>query len=450
MISPSKGKKSFFRKKRKKNLNFQSTTLATLRYVPLMASSAIFFSFFLGLSLHVSADKPSDICPVRVCHPHGPEIRFPFRVRDFHPERCGYPGFDLSCNIRGQAILQLPNLQYFVVDLINYEQQYVVLKEPSSCLAKRLQNLTLSSSPFLAEEYGSYTFASCIEDLSLEPGIERVDCLSDQRNNVLYSSTGNFYASWYFSVFKCQNWTVSVPVSSQYPTNITERVVLRWDLWDCGGCEKSGGRCGLKIAAGSDVGCFGRHGACLDSLLPPEIYVINPLERDSKRPQWRRWQLPRPNDNTCAICLSEYQPKETLRTIPACGHYFHAQCIDRWLRRNASCPLCRGHKGEVLSSEPGIEQVNCLSDQRNNMLFSSTGNFYAFRGINPDHRVSEKSGGRCGLKGSAGSDVGCFGSHGWPFYTFCFHLTVQSNSNLYLDDGTTKKFTSAKISLPHF
>ncbi|XP_030549660.1 putative RING-H2 finger protein ATL21A [Rhodamnia argentea] len=375
-----------------------------------MASSAIFFSFFLGLSLHVSADKPSDICPVRVCHPHGPEIRFPFRVRDFHPERCGYPGFDLSCNIRGQAILQLPNLQYFVVDLINYEQQYVVLKEPTNCLAKRLQNLTLSRSPFLAEEYGSYTFASCIEDLSSEPGIERVDCVSDQRNNVLYSSTSNFYASWYFSVFKCRNWTVSVPVSSQYPTNITERVVLRWDLSDCGGCEKSGGRCGLKVSAGSDVRCFGKHGflqhakfwilsgvilpfvACMSCIAcylsshsplsshrgrrghPPNIedgennvvdisFPSSPSRETRSAPNGVAGidlatiesypkiqvdddgQVPRPNDDTCAICLSEYQPKETLRTIPACGHYFHAQCIDQWLRRNASCPLCRDHKG---------------------------------------------------------------------------------------------------------
>lgn len=46
-------------------------------------------------------------------------------------------------------------------------------------------------------------------------------------------------------------------------------------------------------------------------------------------------------DNTCPICLGEYRPKETLRTIPQCNHYFHANCIDEWLRRNATCPLCR-------------------------------------------------------------------------------------------------------------
>ena len=51
-------------------------------------------------------------------------------------------------------------------------------------------------------------------------------------------------------------------------------------------------------------------------------------------------QLPKPTDNICPICLIEYQAKEILRTIPSCLHYFHADCIDEWLKRNATCPLC--------------------------------------------------------------------------------------------------------------
>lgn len=52
-------------------------------------------------------------------------------------------------------------------------------------------------------------------------------------------------------------------------------------------------------------------------------------------------RLPNPDDKTCSICLGEYQPKETLRTIPQCKHYFHADCIDEWLKMNTTCPLCR-------------------------------------------------------------------------------------------------------------
>ncbi|WOG86377.1 hypothetical protein DCAR_0205580 [Daucus carota subsp. sativus] len=52
-------------------------------------------------------------------------------------------------------------------------------------------------------------------------------------------------------------------------------------------------------------------------------------------------RLPKPSDSTCAICLSEYKPNDTLRTVPECNHYFHSHCIDEWLKLNATCPVCR-------------------------------------------------------------------------------------------------------------
>ncbi|KAF8027807.1 hypothetical protein BT93_E0666 [Corymbia citriodora subsp. variegata] len=373
------------------------------------SSSVIFFSFFLGLSLRISADNPGNICPVSFCGPGGPEIRFPFWATDLHLERCGYPGFNLSCNIRREAILQLPNSQRFIVDHIDYKKQYVKLKDPGNCLVRRLQNLTLLSSVFTAQGYGNFTFMNCSFDLS-DLGIKRVDCLSDENHWVFVAPAGSF--DWYFSEFRCRTWTVSVPVTWQYPTNITESVVLKWDAPDCRSCEKSGERCGFEGPAGSDVGCFGKHGLPKRAKLGIILGVVLPLllctsglvfclssraqasgHRDPRnqppngndgesnvtdiaspsyqlretRPAFNGvagidsvtiesypkiqvdddGQVPRSNDNICAICLSEYRPKETIRTIPSCGHYFHAQCIDQWLQRNASCPLCRDRKGYV-------------------------------------------------------------------------------------------------------
>lgn len=62
-------------------------------------------------------------------------------------------------------------------------------------------------------------------------------------------------------------------------------------------------------------------------------------------------RLPGPNDNTCPICLSEYQPKETLRCIPECRHCFHAECLDEWLRMNITCPVCRNCPSPIQNSE---------------------------------------------------------------------------------------------------
>lgn len=55
-----------------------------------------------------------------------------------------------------------------------------------------------------------------------------------------------------------------------------------------------------------------------------------------------------PRDGSCSICLSEYKSNDVLRTLPECKHSFHAHCIDPWLKRNASCPVCRNHQGYVM------------------------------------------------------------------------------------------------------
>ncbi|XP_017985124.1 PREDICTED: putative RING-H2 finger protein ATL69 [Theobroma cacao] len=72
-------------------------------------------------------------------------------------------------------------------------------------------------------------------------------------------------------------------------------------------------------------------------------------------------RLPRPNNGPCSICLSEYQPKDTVRCIPDCRHCFHVDCIDEWLRMSATCPLCRNSpapsQGPTPSATPLSELV---------------------------------------------------------------------------------------------
>ncbi|KAK7295003.1 hypothetical protein RJT34_17906 [Clitoria ternatea] len=46
-------------------------------------------------------------------------------------------------------------------------------------------------------------------------------------------------------------------------------------------------------------------------------------------------------DTQCVICLADYKEREVLRIIPKCGHTFHLSCIDIWLRKQSTCPVCR-------------------------------------------------------------------------------------------------------------
>ena len=42
----------------------------------------------------------------------------------------------------------------------------------------------------------------------------------------------------------------------------------------------------------------------------------------------------------CNICLGPYEVNDEVRIV-ACTHRFHKNCIDQWLRTNASCPVCK-------------------------------------------------------------------------------------------------------------
>uniref|UniRef100_A0A2C9W6C2 RING-type domain-containing protein n=1 Tax=Manihot esculenta TaxID=3983 RepID=A0A2C9W6C2_MANES len=45
----------------------------------------------------------------------------------------------------------------------------------------------------------------------------------------------------------------------------------------------------------------------------------------------------------CGICLEDYREGDLCRIFPTCKHIFHSNCIDVWLGKNLTCPICRQH-----------------------------------------------------------------------------------------------------------
>mmetsp|Transcript_155 Transcript_155/g.297 ORF Transcript_155/g.297 Transcript_155/m.297 type:complete len:272 (+) Transcript_155:85-900(+) len=64
--------------------------------------------------------------------------------------------------------------------------------------------------------------------------------------------------------------------------------------------------------------------------LPTRVYVAGSMkDENNEQPQ-------------CSICLVEYEPGDSLRTLP-CLHAFHKVCIDQWINSCSEmvCPACR-------------------------------------------------------------------------------------------------------------
>ena len=55
----------------------------------------------------------------------------------------------------------------------------------------------------------------------------------------------------------------------------------------------------------------------------------------------------------CSICLEPYN-------LP-CGHTYHKECIDEWLKKHNTCPGCRRHSLQVFVNLEIIDgKIRCM------------------------------------------------------------------------------------------
>ncbi|KAI8007380.1 RING-H2 finger protein ATL22 [Camellia lanceoleosa] len=141
---------------------------------------------------------------------HGPEIRFPFRLIGKQPERCGYPGFDLSCTPHSKyPVLELLSSVNVFVNNIDYTSHTINISdsEPHVCFPRQLPNLSPSASPF---QFLTYSY----EDVS-------------------------------FINFRCSFLPYEI-FYYRYDTITFDHLQLNWGKPECGKCEAQGKNCGFK------------------------------------------------------------------------------------------------------------------------------------------------------------------------------------------------------------
>ncbi|GFP82568.1 putative RING-H2 finger protein atl21a [Phtheirospermum japonicum] len=316
-------------------------------------------------------------CEPDSCHSsHGPSIRFPFWLKNRHQARCGYPGFDLYCNSRNQTILNLPQSGEFTVDHIDYSKSSLYINDPGSCLPNRALNFSLSGSPFRAPHLTNFIFLKCSfgwTDYTTSSGDSvPLFCLSERNMTVLAVNLRSPAADIMLPPPCRKMADVSIPMQWVYPLfhwggkGLVEDFELAWGEPKCGKCEKRGGICGYKGVSSLEIGCskaFGLSTSAKDAIivgvgipglvcmiglaifachiikiswlnhlnsgiLPTTavldqrspIRVVNGLDKLTIESYptlvlGQSGRVPKPSDDTCPICLCEYEPKEILKSF---------------------------------------------------------------------------------------------------------------------------------------
>nr|GMC66958.1 rust resistance kinase Lr10-like [Ipomoea batatas] len=182
-------------------------------------------------------------CLPRRCGNNGPEISFPFRLKNIQPHDCGYPGFDLLCTEMGETVLELPfpllngtHLPYpvkFFIDNIYYEYDEIVISPVDGHLLQLLPLLNLSASPFSFPQYlNRYSIFNCSSNRTNEKThLFPITCLSKQPHHFVYA-VGSILDL--YSVTDLMSCTKTFEISASYKLIQYCQFLLKWTRPSCG------------------------------------------------------------------------------------------------------------------------------------------------------------------------------------------------------------------------
>ncbi|XP_062520930.1 RING finger protein 122-like [Corticium candelabrum] len=97
-------------------------------------------------------------------------------------------------------------------------------------------------------------------------------------------------------------------------------------------------------------------GACLTALCVVCCYCMCRVQQNERQrvDGCRRFRYSsskkRCANETCPVCLEEFQNKEWLQ-VCHCRHAYHKQCISSWLERSTYCPICKAQVRPPTSNE---------------------------------------------------------------------------------------------------
>lgn len=125
---------------------------------------------------------------------------------------------------------------------------------------------------------------------------------------------------------------------------------LEYEMMMGGGCRR-GGRRARGSRAGGILENFmfaspNNSGNDYDALMELGELIGDAKQKGLSKNELQRlpttvYKADENNANTeCHICMCDYENGDSLKILP-CFHSYHDQCIDKWIKQNATCPVCR-------------------------------------------------------------------------------------------------------------
>ncbi|KAI5342569.1 hypothetical protein L3X38_010444 [Prunus dulcis] len=231
-----------------------------------MTISFFILLFMVGFKVNTGACQNE--CSELRCGDSGPPIKFPFRLKHKHPDHCGYPGFDLSCDGSNNTVLELPISVKFTVTDINYKCQVIQVVDPDGSVPRQLHkpNPSASAFQFKGDDHSDYTLFNCSPaDRNL---YYQIPCLSGTSHQMLAINSYSYIDE--VPIWSCTK-LYNLPTVPYGILFESEHVSLEWFKPACKQCEKKGRKCRLKNNnhTESETECFneGKQGVILGSFL---------------------------------------------------------------------------------------------------------------------------------------------------------------------------------------
>ncbi|KAG6715350.1 hypothetical protein I3842_05G247200 [Carya illinoinensis] len=237
-----------------------------------------YFFLFVLFILHHGQGQHDECAISRRCGGHGPAIRFPFQLKDRHPDYCGFPGFHLSCSDTHDTVLELPISVKLFVKKIDYKSQEIQVYHPHHCFRLWF----VSGFSMLVSAYPNDLYNISLFNCSLTKGEEHIldrrsiSCLNDPTysHQVFYLDTDEDIDA--LPTLPCRKMYSVRSIPYYILDNPDGILYLNWSRPACRKCEREGKSCRYINSSSTE----------------PEIHIVIESEptcftKAVTKPEWR-------------------------------------------------------------------------------------------------------------------------------------------------------------------